>query len=158
MKRNILKGAFWVLLSISTVSCSDFLDINPHDSISDAAVWENMDLAEAFLNNCYTYVEGENENGVPFCSYTDELFHRTGYATEVYTLGNVSCDNYNVGFSEARGNTWNFYYSGIKKVKIRYLLFPIVKRPEKQKLSGRLIFYVLFSIISFTHFTGAFLW
>ena len=32
MKRNILKGAFWVLLSISTVSCSDFLDINPHDS------------------------------------------------------------------------------------------------------------------------------
>lgn len=56
MKRNILKGAFWVLLSISTVSCSDFLDINPHDSISDAAVWENMDLAEAFLNNCYTYV------------------------------------------------------------------------------------------------------
>ena len=116
MKRNILKGAFWVLLSISTVSCSDFLDINPHDSISDAAVWENMDLAEAFLNNCYTYVEGENENGVPFCSYTDELFHRTGYATEVYTLGNVSCDNYNVGFSEARGNTWNFYYSGIKKV------------------------------------------
>lgn len=57
-----------------------------------------MDLAEAFLNNCYTYVEGENENGVPFCSYTDELFHRTGYATEVYTLGNVSCDNYNVGF------------------------------------------------------------
>ena len=63
MKRNILKGAFWVLLSISTVSCSDFLDINPHDSISDAAVWENMDLAEAFLNNCYTYVEGENENG-----------------------------------------------------------------------------------------------
>ena len=61
MKRNILKGAFWVLLSISTVSCSDFLDINPHDSISDAAVWENMDLAEAFLNNCYTYVEGENE-------------------------------------------------------------------------------------------------
>lgn len=116
MRRNILKGAIWALLSISTVSCSDFLDLNPHDSISDAAVWENMDLAEAFLNNCYTYVEGENENGVPFCSYTDELFHRTGYATEVYTLGNVSCDNYNVGFSDARGDTWNFYYSAIKKV------------------------------------------
>lgn len=116
MKRNILKGAFWALLSISTVSCSDFLDVDPHNAISDAAVWENMDLAEAFLNNCYTYVEGENENGVPFCSYTDELYHRTGYATEVYALGNVSCDNYNVGFSEARGNTWYFYYSAIKKV------------------------------------------
>lgn len=116
MKRNILKGVLWALLGMSTVSCSDFLDVNPHDSISDAAVWGNMDLAEAFLNNCYIYVEGENENGVPFCSYTDEMFHRTGYATEVYTSGQVSCDNYNVGFSDARGNTWYFYYSAIKKV------------------------------------------
>lgn len=116
MKRNILKAVLWALLGIGTASCSDFLDVNPHDSISDAAVWGNMDLAEAFLNNCYIYVEGENENGVPFCSYTDEIFHRTGYATEVYTSGQVSCDNYNVGFSDARGNTWYFYYSAIKKV------------------------------------------
>ncbi len=116
MKKNILKGALCVLLGFSMVSCSDFLDVDPRDSISDAAVWSNMDLAKAFLNNCYTYVEGENEQGVPFFSYTDEVFHRTGYATEVYTLGNVSCDNYNVGFSEARGNTWYFYYSGISKV------------------------------------------
>lgn len=116
MKNNILKGAFLALLSFSIISCSDFLDVDPHDSMSDAAVWGNLDLAEAFLNNCYTYVEGENEQGVPFCSYTDEMYHRTGYATEVYTLGNVSCDNYNVGFSEARGNTWHFYYSGINKV------------------------------------------
>ena len=43
------------------------------------------------------------------------FYHRTGYATEVYTLGNVSCDNYNVGYSDARGNTWYFYYNGIKK-------------------------------------------
>lgn len=116
MKRKILKSALWILLGMGTASCSDFLDVNPHDSISDTAVWGNMDLAEAFLNNCYNYVEGENENGVPFCSYTDEMFHRTGYATEVYTSGQVSCDNYNVGFSDARGNTWNFYYSAIKKV------------------------------------------
>lgn len=116
MKRNILKAALWALLGMGTASCSDFLDVNPHDSISDAAVWGNMDLAEAFLNNCYIYVEGENENGVPFCSYTDEIFHRTGYATEVYTSGQVSCDNSNVGFSDARGNTWYFYYSAIKKV------------------------------------------
>lgn len=123
-----------------------------------------MDLAEAFLNNCYTYVEGENENGVPFCSYTDELFHRTGYATEVYTLGNVSCDNYNVGFSEARGNTWNFYYSGIKKVN--QLLENIDKVPavsdseetRKAEIIGQAYFLRAFSIISFTHFTGAFLW
>ena len=73
-------------------------------------------MANAALNDCYRYVEGENEQGVPFCSYTDDVYNRTGYATNVYCEGQVSCDNYNVGFSEARGNTWNFYYTGIKQV------------------------------------------
>lgn len=103
-------------MALMMASCSDFLDVDPRNKISDAAVWGNVDLANAALNDCYRYVEGENENGVPFCSYTDDVYHRTGYATEVYTMGNVSCDNYNVGYSEARGNTWYFYYTGIKQV------------------------------------------
>lgn len=116
MKHNILKGGAIVCMALMMASCSDFLDVDPRNKISDAAVWSNVDLANAALNDCYTYVEGENENGVPFASYTDDVYHRTGYATEVYTMGNVSCDNYNVGYSEARGNTWNFYYKAIKQV------------------------------------------
>lgn len=117
MKYNIFKGTAIACMGLLVVSsCSDFLDVDPKNKISDAAVWSNIDLAEAALNDCYRYVEGENENGVPFASYTDDMFHRTGYATEVYCLGNVSCDNYNVGYSEARGNTWYFYYTGIKQV------------------------------------------
>lgn len=112
--KNIYKGILYTLMGMGVTACSDFLDVDPHNKISDEAVWSNLDYAETFLNNCYTYVEGENQNGVPFCSYTDELYHRTGYATEVYTLGNVSCDNYNVGYSDARGNTWYFYYTAIK--------------------------------------------
>lgn len=103
-------------MALMMASCSDFLDVNPRNKISDAAVWGNVDLANAALNDCYRYVEGENEQGVPFCSYTDDVYNRTGYATNVYCEGQVSCDNYNVGFSEARGNTWNFYYTGIKQV------------------------------------------
>lgn len=103
-------------VGLMMASCSDFLDVDPRNKISDAAVWSNVDLANAALNDCYTYVEGENENGVPFSSYTDDVYHRTGYATEVYTMGTVSCDNYNVGYSEARGNTWYFYYKAIKQV------------------------------------------
>ena len=98
--KKIYKGAICTLLGMSLAACSDFLDVDPHNKISDEAVWGNLDYAETFLNNCYLYVEGENQNGVPFCSYTDEIYHRTGYATEVYTLGNVSCDNYNVGYSD----------------------------------------------------------
>ena len=116
MKHYILKEGAIVCMALMMASCSDFLDVDPRNKISDAAVWSNVDLANAALNDCYTYVEGENENGVPFASYTDDVYHRTGYATEVYTMGNVSCDNYNVGYSEARGNTWNFYYKAIKQV------------------------------------------
>lgn len=114
--KKIYRSALFLLMGLGTVSCSDFLDVDPHNQISDAAVWGNIDYAQAFLNNCYSWIEGENQNGVPFCSYTDEMYHRAGYATEVYTLGNVSCDNYNVGYSEARGNTWYFYYTAIKNV------------------------------------------
>ncbi len=109
MKYNILKGGAIFCVGLIMASCSDFLDVDPRNKISDAAVWSNVDLANAALNDCYTYVEGENENGVPFSSYTDDVYHRTGYATEVYTMGTVSCDNYNVGYSEARGNTWYFW-------------------------------------------------
>lgn len=116
MKYNILKGGAIFCVGLIMASCSDFLDVDPRNKISDAAVWSNVDLANAALNDCYTYVEGENENGVPFSSYTDDVYHRTGYATEVYTMGTVSCDNYNVGYSEARGNTWYFYYKAIKQV------------------------------------------
>ena len=116
MKYNIFKGSAIVCMALMMASCSDFLDVDPHNKISDAAVWSNVDLANAALSDCYRYVEGENEQGVPFCSYTDDVYHRTGYATNVYCEGNVSCDNYNVGFSEARGNTWHFYYTGIKQV------------------------------------------
>lgn len=116
MKYNIFKGGAILSMALMMASCSDFLDVNPRNKISDAAVWGNVDLANAALNDCYRYVEGENEQGVPFCSYTDDVYNRTGYATNVYCEGQVSCDNYNVGFSEARGNTWNFYYTGIKQV------------------------------------------
>lgn len=116
MKYNILKGGAMACVALMMASCSDFLDVDPRNKLSDAAVWSNVDLANAALNDCYTFVEGENENGVPFSSYTDDVYNRAGYATEVYTMGNVSCDNYNVGFSQARGNTWDFYYRGIKQV------------------------------------------
>lgn len=135
MKKNIFKGILYTLLSFNLISCSDFLDVDPRSMVSDAAVWGNLGYAEAFLNNCYTYVEADNEQGVPFSSYTDEMFHRTGYATEVYTLGNVSPDNYNVGFSSGKGNTWEFYYSGISKVN--QLLENIDKVPTSGSESDR---------------------
>lgn len=64
MKYNIFKGGAILSMALMMASCSDFLDVDPRNKISDAAVWGNVDLANAALNDCYRYVEGENEQGV----------------------------------------------------------------------------------------------
>ena len=128
------------------LSCSDFLDVAPHDKISDEAVWSTIGYAKSYLNNCYTWVEGDNSYGVPWCSYTDEMYHRTGYATEVYTTGVVSCDNYNVGYTDAKGNTWYYYYSAIKAVNNLLEKLPSVtmssesEEDEKKQIEGQAYF------------------
>lgn len=49
--KNIYKSAACALLGVGMVACSDFLDVDPHNQLTDAAVWGNLDYAEAFLNN-----------------------------------------------------------------------------------------------------------
>ena len=61
-------------MALMMASCSDFLDVDPHNKISDAAVWSNIDLANAALSDCYRYVEGENEQGVPFSVVIQMMF------------------------------------------------------------------------------------
>jgi len=146
MKRYIKTALFVAAAGMSLTSCSDFLDVEPHNKISDEAVWSTIGYAKSYLNNCYTWVEGDNQNGVPWCSYTDEFFHRTGYATEVYTLGNVSCDNYNVGYTDGKGETWKFYYEAIKAVNNLLEKLPTVamssasEEEEQKEIEGQAYF------------------
>ena len=114
MKKNILISAALALATLGLPSCSDILDQKPLDSYTDAAVWGDLALAESFLNYCYLRVEAENVNGVMFCNYTDETYHMHDYGTSTYTQGRVSCDDYNTGWTEGKGNTWAHYYGGIK--------------------------------------------
>lgn len=114
MKRNIILYAAMALASIGLPACSDILNQKPLDSYTDSAVWEDLALAESFLNNCYLRVEAENAEGVMFCNYTDETYHMHDYGTSTYTQGRVSCDDYNTGWTEGKGNTWAHYYGGIK--------------------------------------------
>lgn len=114
MKKHILLCAALALSSFGLPSCSDILDQKPLDSYTDTAVWGDLSLAESFLNYCYLRVEAENTNGVMFCNYTDETYHMHDYGTSTYTQGRASCDNYNTGWTEGKGNTWSHYYGGIK--------------------------------------------
>lgn len=116
MKKSYI-GIVSLLIGLSLTSCSsDILDVSPHRSMSDESVWGNLDLANAFLNNCYTTIEADNEAGVMFCNYTDETYHLFDYGTTGYTKGLMTPDNYNTGWTEGKGNTWYHYYKGIKNV------------------------------------------
>ncbi len=111
------KKIFYIIIAVSGLglsSCSDILDQEPLDSFADPAVWGDLALSESFLNNCYTKVEAENSAGVLFSNYTDESYHMHDYGTSNYTQGRVTCDNYNTGWTEGKGNTWAHYYGGIK--------------------------------------------
>lgn len=115
MKKNqIWACAALLAAGLSFNACSDILDQDPLDSFTDAAVWGDLALAEAFLNDCYQYTEGENQNGVLYSNYTDESYHMHGYGTETYTTGLLTPDRYNIGWTEGKGEAWRHYYSGIK--------------------------------------------
>ena len=38
------------------VSCNDYLDMTPHDSVSDKGVWTDLSTAEMAVNYIYSYV------------------------------------------------------------------------------------------------------
>jgi len=116
MKKTLLYSVAALLFGLTAVSCSeDILDQDPKDSFTDAAVWEDLSLAKSALNYCYTFMEAEHEQGVMFCNYTDETFHMHGYGTDNYTQGRVSPDNYNCGWTDAKGLAWEHYFAGIKQ-------------------------------------------
>lgn len=127
----------------------------PLDSYTDTAVWSDLSLAESFLNYCYLRVEAENTNGVMFCNYTDETYHMHDYGTSTYTQGRASCDNYNTGWTEGKGNTWSHYYGGIKLCN--QLLEDIMDTPAntdsekewKNQIIGQGYFYAPTTIICY---------
>lgn len=42
-------------VAVTAVSCSDFLDMTPTDSVSDKVIWENTENAEMAVNYLYSY-------------------------------------------------------------------------------------------------------
>jgi hypothetical protein len=53
MKKNILLYACVAVMAVSGLSCSDFLDTYPYDSLSPATTWRTEADAEKFLTGCY---------------------------------------------------------------------------------------------------------
>jgi hypothetical protein len=94
-KRVKIKGIF-LFITLAAVSCSEVLEKSPIDSYSDAAVWDDEALVEAFANTAYKTIPFgfQNENGwrfMPYANMSDESNSRNS-ATNIQIIieGNAS--------------------------------------------------------------------
>lgn len=118
MKKYIIYGLVF-LVSLNIISCSDeILDVDPVDSFTDAAVWGDLSLAEAYLNTSYSQIKAEAEKGSRFASLSYELYQMHTYGTENVRQGYLSPDNSSFGWEDDMWNPWNYFYGCIKDVNL----------------------------------------
>lgn len=108
MKKNNLIITIFAFLMLWFTGCSeDILNKTPIDRYSDATLWSDINLADAYLQTAYRNVyHGFNSNAI-INSVSDELFFIHIYATDVYLKGNITADNLGI-FSNNRYRTINW--------------------------------------------------
>lgn len=85
-----------VLSTVIASSCDDVLEKTPIDSYSDAAIWEDEALVEAFANNAYKTIPFgfQNKNGwrfMPYANMSDESNSRNSATNiQIIITGNAS--------------------------------------------------------------------
>lgn len=135
--KNIQYCLIAFLLSFILSSCENALDQKPVDSFNEESLFRDINLAEAFLYQCYDVMGGDREEVLGMredllSSSTDELLniHRAGQVT--FTKGNLTPDylghfgNWRYGWI-----LWDFNYSNIKNVNT--LLGGIDEVPTQSK-------------------------
>ncbi|WP_288206755.1 RagB/SusD family nutrient uptake outer membrane protein [uncultured Parabacteroides sp.] len=114
-----MKKYIWCIALASAlfgISSCDVLDVAPTDSFTDESVWNDLALAETYLNNSYIDVVAESSCLVRFASLSDEVHQRHTYWTERALDGTLSPDLYGIGYDESKNDMWWYYYGAIKKV------------------------------------------
>ncbi|KAA0988908.1 RagB/SusD family nutrient uptake outer membrane protein [Dyadobacter aurulentus] len=97
--------SLFLLLLLAQFSCSDFLEVESREQVSDATLWQTSGNADLFLNNVYSGLPGPFNTYDPGENFTDNAMNgvngtasRTLYANSVYTPSNTP-------------NVWNLYNS-----------------------------------------------
>ena len=111
-----------IFLLLTILSCDNALDQRPVDSFNEESLFEDINLIEAFLYNCYDEMGGGEPQVLGMredllSSSTDELLniHRAGETT--FTKGTLTPDylghfgNWRYGWI-----LWDFNYANIKNV------------------------------------------
>lgn len=112
------KYIFLFLFSLVASSCNDILDLEPLDSVSDAAVWSDPALLELYVNSRYDelphgYVQWAG--GLRVTALTDESYdiHQGPRLLNQYTQGEVTPTNMHLF-----GGFWIQAYSAIRNLNL----------------------------------------
>jgi hypothetical protein len=126
MKINMKKKFFTYLIVVITIyafnSCDNVLDQSPVDSFTEESLFQDLNLVEAFLFQCYDNMGGGHEEVLGcredlLSSSTDETLniHRAGNVT--FTKGTLSPDYLgHFGDSRYQWIRWESLYGNIKNV------------------------------------------
>ena len=128
-----MKKIFIILAAVAMLaSCkSDFLDKSPLDKLSEDAVFNSPELAEAYVNALYTVLPDPFQEGNISCITDEGYFRYGGSATRWRYDGRLNPDN--VMYSEEGGyahntrttvlNIWNRAYQYIYRMNsyIKYM-------------------------------------
>lgn len=98
-KLNIIIYAVLVLLFMT--SCEKILDKTPPNMYSDATLWSDVNLADAFLRDCY-YSTRHDMKELRLGAVTDEMHALYSRNTNIYYLGQITADNTGPGVLEVR--------------------------------------------------------
>lgn len=116
MKRYI--AYIITIITALTITSCNVLDVDPVDSFTDAAVWSELALAEAYLNSSYTRIKPESEKGSRYASLSEEVYQMHTYGTENVRQGYLSNDNSSFGWEQDMWNPWHYWYRSIKEINI----------------------------------------
>ena len=152
MKNKLLIITGFLAISVLHFSCTkDVLDQVPLDSYTDASVWSDLKLAEAFANNLYNVLPSHRSNSKrswALSSASDEAYNKfNNYNAVTMNAGAATPDN--VGSFDI----WSYTYSVIQNCNL--FLSRIDKVPGddswRSRLKGEVTFlraYAYFILIS----------
>ena len=109
---------FALIILFSACKKDSILDKAPQDKYSDAVLWSDIGLVDAYLLDTYHGVK-MGFTQTMLSSVTDETNYTFDHGAEVYVQGNISADNI-APWNGSTYNfpTWNDYFLNIQKLNV----------------------------------------
>ena len=109
-----MKKIVYLLIFIFSITSCDVLDLKPLDMISDADVWNDKALIEAYVNASYSAIpHGYRQDVLGMCC--DEVYHRHDYGRASYFLRGILTPD-NVTSLGTNANYWSTAYRRIRSI------------------------------------------